>query len=316
MLRLLAVLVWSTAYFSVSYTVIRRTWGMSIFKIKQWVKLFKEWRSGQWIVDTTNEYTLCSVLLLLIPVWIITTLIIYRLIRSKQPSVANIVQTTAASQPFIPAYTPASMPSQGKSAVLETPPASAEPPLETPSAGLPEKTDWVPKDDTEAQALDTITELAEENGLTPFPHVLLENELIPITISSDVDAFLIKVLATDGLWQVGLTEPLEQSVWSCNDQAKTVLKEIILGKGVLSKMEPESQVVPVVVLARGSLEKTEEVLSWLNQKGVEVVTLPENQQPGIPQLSDVLVKYFGQFEKQEELNDKEETDIIQNTPST
>ena len=121
MRRLIVIFVWTVVYFSVAYIKIRSTWGMSIFKLKQWMKLFREWRSGQWVVDTTNEYTLCAILLLLIPIWLIVSLVIWCLLRPKF-SAPHVAQTTSASQPFIPAYTPVSMPSQGKSAVLETPP--------------------------------------------------------------------------------------------------------------------------------------------------------------------------------------------------
>lgn len=313
MLRLFSVLIWTVVYFYAASVKIHSTWRMSIFKIRDWSRLINDWRSGKWIVDTTNEYIFCSVLGALIPLWLIGILIIWRLLRPKIPT-AHVIQKATASHPFIPTYTPASMPSQGKSAVLETPPPSTNNEASDDTEQEETQTDWVPKDAGEAHALEVITQIAEENGLTPFPHVLLENELIPITISSDVDALLIKVLAEQGTWQVSMTEPLEQSNWLCNGQAKNVLKEIILGKGVLSKMEPESKVIPVVVLAQGGLENQDVVLSWLSQRGVEVVSLPENPQQGISQLSDILVKYFGSLEEEEEENDAEQSAVAQETP--
>lgn len=274
--------------------------------------LFKDWHSGKWQVDTVNEYILCAVLLLWIPVWLFGICLIYRLWPSRK-SASQVIQNATASHPFIPAYTPASMPSQGKSAVLETPSAPSQN-NETEGQSAAE-TDWVPKDAAEAHAIDVISKIAEENGLTPFPHVLLENELIPVTISSDSDACLIKVLAAQGTWQVQMTEPLDQSVWSCNGEAKNVLKEITLGKGILAKMEPNSNVIPVVVLAQGNLENQEATLTWLNQHGVEVVTIPENPQQGLPQLSDILIKYFGELNKiQEENNELDQTGSIQTEP--
>ena len=299
MRRLLGVLTWSVVYFYASSVKIHNTWKMSVFDLSHWKDFINAWRSGKMVVDTPNEYALCAVLLLWIPVWLIGILVVLRLLRPKIP-VANTVQKAMASHPFIPEYVPSNMPSQGKSVVIEPPPTESPESVSTVSnAEQSEPTEWVPKDTGEAHALEVITQIAEDNGLTPFPHVLLENELIPITISSDIDAFLIKVLAVQGQWQVGMTEPLEQSVWSCNGQTKPVLKEIVLGKSVLAKMEPESTVTPVVVLAKGSLENQNDVLPWLNQHGVEVVALPENQQQGIPQLSEVLLKYFGQTEEQE-----------------
>ena len=85
------------------------------------------------------------------------------------------------------------------------------------------------------------------------------------------------------------------------------------GKGILSKMEPESKVIPVVVLAHWDLENQEVVLPWLLQKGVEVVTLPDNSHPGIPQLADILVKYFGQSKEKEESNEMESSATVQET---
>ena len=307
MRRLLAILIWSVVYFYASSVKIYNTWRMSVFHIRQWKKLLSDWRLGQWIIDTPNEYIFCTVLLLWIPIWLIGVLIIWRLLCPKVPT-AHVIQKATASHPFIPPYTPSSMPSQGKSAVLSQEQVS-QPEIQ-PADNEEKQSDWVPKDTVEAHALDVITQMAEENGLTAFPHVLLENELIPITISSDVDAFLIKVLAVPGAWNVSMSEPLEQSLWSCNGQNKAVLKEIIIGKSVLAQMEPESKVIPVVVLAQGFLENRETVMPWLNQRGIEVVTLPENQLSGIPQLSDILIKYFGPFETKEVQNEEQTSDVI------
>lgn len=309
MRRLLAVLTWSVVYFYASSLKIHNVWRVSVFKFEQWKKLFVGWRSGEWVIDTPVEYMLCIVLLLWIPIWLIGLFFILRL--TKKSDSQQVVRQAAASHPFIPAYTPANMPSQGKSMAIEPPAQTSTSQNTNTTTNQDAQTDWVPKDDNEANALDVITQIAEENGLTPFPHVLLENELIPITISSDVDAFLIKVLAVQGTWSVSMTEPLEQSIWSCNGQSKNVLKEIVLGKGILSKMEPESKVIPVVVLAQGNIENQDTILNWLLQRGVEVVTLPENSQNGIPQLNDILVKYFGTFEDREEQNEVEQSSAIQ-----
>lgn len=305
MLRLVFVLLWSVSYFYLSKVGIARIWErVNIFSFRQWKGLISTWRSGEWVVDTPSEYALCTVMVLWIPVWLLGVYLICHFLRPK--ITPKVIQQATAAHPFIPAYTPVAMPSQGKSAVLSEPPSAVE--SDQPAQNN-EQTEWVPKDNSEAEALDLITKIAEENNLTPFPHVLLENELIPITISSDVDACLIKVLATEGMWQVAMTEPLEQSVWSNNTQTKTVLKEIVLGKGILSKMEPESNVIPVVVLAKGGIANKEMVIPWLSQRGIEVVTLPGNPQEGLLELQDVLNKYFVQSENQEEVNEMDQVAV-------
>ena len=305
MLRWILALIWSVVYFYFSRGKIYNAWRVDVFKLRQWKELFNGWVTDRWVVDTPSEYALCIVLFLWIPLWVLGLFFIWRLTRKSDTQ--HVVRQTGASHPFIPAYTPASMPSQGKSAVVEPVPSAI--PVE--KAAIDETTnDWVPKDEGEAQALDEIAKIAEEKGLASFPHVLLEDELIPITVSSDSDALLIKALAVDGVWQAAMTEPLEQAVWSCNGQGKNVLKEIILGKNILAKMEPESRIIPVLVLAQGDLENKDVVLKWLAERGVEVVTLPSNVRDAIPQLSDILGKYFNDV-KPEENNEEELSNNIQ-----
>lgn len=315
MLRFVGIFLWSVAYFYAFNDFIYKKWSVSIFKLGQWKMMFTKWRDGEWLIDTPNEYALMTVLALLVPVWLIGIFFVCRLTRDKKQS---IVRQATASHPFIPAYTPMHMPSQGKSAQLDsatvfqqTQEAYQPQPVVTDTENqMPQQStvsttrmDYVPKHQGEAQALEKISDLAQEFGLTAFPHVLLENQLIPVTVSNDSDALLIKVLADPTMWQVPMTEPLENGAWMNNGVSKSVLKEIVLGKNILLKMEPDSVVVPVVVLAQGTLSNSDAVLPWLNQHGVEVVTLADNPQSGIATLDDIIIKYFPEEENQEEENE-------------
>lgn len=319
MLKLFAVLVWSTLYFYGSSKFIYQKWSVPVFKFGQWKKLLSDWWTDKWIVDTPNEYTLVTVLILWIPVWLIGIYFVTKLFRNKKQT---IIRQATASHPFIPAYTPSQMPSQGKSAQLEATPMPAAQMQETPSQfngegiqpSAPAQDDvkmaHVPKHQGEADALEKIETLAQEFGLTAFPHVLLENQLIPITISNDSDALLIKVLADPGIWQVQTTEPLESAIWTNGTINKTALKEIVLGKNILMKMEPDSVVTPVLVLAQGTLANANTIVPWFNQHGIEVVTLSDNKQLDILTLDDIIIKYFPQEENQEEENENAQASIV------
>ena len=319
MLKLFAVLVWSTLYFYGSSKFIYQKWSVPVFKFGQWKKLLSDWWTDKWVVDTPSEYTLVTVLILWIPLWLIGIYFVTKLFRNKKQT---IIRQATASHPFIPAYTPSQMPSQGKSAQLEATPTPVVQTQEmtsqfnanemqvTPSAKTETKMDYVPKHQGEADALEKIETLAQEFGLTAFPHVLLENQLIPITISNDSDAFLIKVLADPGIWQVQTTEPLESTIWTNGTINKTALKEIVLGKNILMKMEPDSVVVPVLVLAQGTLANANTIVPWFNQHGIEVVTLSDNKQLDILTLDDIIIKYFPQEENQEEENENDETSAV------
>ena len=316
MLKLFSVLIWSLVYFYSSKQFIYEKWGASVFKLGQWKSFIADWHSGEWVIDTPNEYKLVACLILWIPLWLIGIYVIMRLFRSKKQA---IVRQATASHPFIPAYTPMQMPSQGKSTQLDVSPTFQNTQQQAIQNSNMQSTtqnqknvqmDYVPNNQGEAQALEKITELAQEFGLTAFPHVLLENQLVPITISSDSDAFLIKVLAEPGLWQVPMTEPVENGIWINNGQNKVVLKEIVAGKKALINMEPDSVVTPVVVLAQGGLANADTVLPWLNQHGIEVVTLSENQQQGIAKLNDIIVKYFPEEKNMEEENEISQTSVV------
>ena len=187
MLKLFAVLVWSALYFYGSSKFIYQKWSVPVFKFGQWRRLLSDWWTDKWIVDTPNEYTLVTVLILWIPLWLIGIYFVTKLFRNKKQT---IIRQATASHPFIPAYTPSQMPSQGKSAQLEPTPMPVVQTQEitsqfnanemqvTPSAKTETKMDYVPKHQGEADALEKIETLAQEFGLTAFPHVLLENQLI------------------------------------------------------------------------------------------------------------------------------------------
>jgi hypothetical protein len=76
------------------------------------------------------------------------------------------------------------------------------------------------------------------------------------------------------------------------------------------KMEPDSVVVPVLVLAQGTLANANTIVPWFNQHGIEVVTLSDNKQLDILTLDDIIIKYFPQEENQEQENENDETSAV------
>lgn len=315
MSRFLFVLMWSGGYLHFSKVFIKSQWNFEVFNPDHWKMLYENWSK----INNMNDYLFLGCIILWIPILLIG---IYFILHFLGNSKRSIVRLATASHPFIPAYTPSQMPSQGKSVQLES---TSIPVVQTqamtsqfnvnemqvtPSAKTETKMDYVPKHQGEADALEKIETLAQEFGLTAFPHVLLENQLIPITISNDSDAFLIKVLADPGIWQANITEPLESAIWTNGTINKTALKEIVLGKNILMKMEPDSVVTPVLVLAQGTLANANTIVPWFNQHGIEIVTLSDNKQLDILTLDDIIIKYFPQEENQEEENENAQASIV------
>ncbi len=235
----------------------------------------------------------------LIPIWLLGVWYIFRL--NKKRHAKKIVQQAVADHPFVPAkgFVPHAMPSQGKSSTFM--PLTATTPVNTGTPSAP-SVDTVPVPTSAAQnnpssnlevsAVEEISKLAEEKGLTPFPHVLLQNIMIPLTVSSDVQALLFKFLSVPGSWVVESREQLSDILWKNKEQSLPVLKELFQSREILSTMEPEAQVQMVLVMLDGTIENLADIQENLEKEGCYIVCLKHNENNNLISVSELLDKLF------------------------
>ncbi|MBR6231771.1 MAG: hypothetical protein IKQ99_01575, partial [Alphaproteobacteria bacterium] len=157
---------------------------------------------------------------------------------------------------------------------------------------------------TMAEAVQRITNLAVKFQLTVFPHVKLENTFTNLVLSDDTVALMLKILIQDGTWRVQESSDPAQSIWTLNEQeGKNELKDILESAKVLSRLEPEANVITVIVLTNGDMQDPLNVRQYLTQTGIRIATLLPNNRTlsGVQTLEELLGEFFEKKQNEGEI---------------
>lgn len=231
------------------------------------------------------------------PVWLLGVIFFGILFKKKKSK--KIIQQAVADHPFVPVkgFVPHAMPSQGKSMsfspqITNAPAQNTASVPPAPTVSTPFTAPNTAQNNLESQAVQEITRLAEAKGLTAFPHVLLENVMLPLTVSSDVKALLFKFVSSSGVWHVDEKEDLAESLWTNQGRSLLLTKELLQAKKTLLQMEPSAEAIPVVMLLDGSLENEVQVQDYLRKFDAEIVCLNRKENSQLMTISELLDKVF------------------------
>ena len=278
MFKLIVMLVWTGGYFYGANWLFIRLGGAPLFSPGQGNKI-----------------------LMTLPIWLIGVFMFGRLFKRKHSE--KLVQQAVTDHPFVPVkgFVPHAMPSQGKSSIFTpTPTPVASPAVSTPDsvqsavpqASVPSSEPVITPNMLEKQAVDTITKMAEEKNLTPFPHVLLQNIMIPLTVSADIKAILMNFLSLPGTWQVEEKENLAESIWTNGATSVPMLKKVIEGRRILSEMEPDAEVVSALVLVDGEINQEEHIKEYLEKENIKLVRLNSKENSTLKTISQLFDEEF------------------------
>lgn len=256
----------------------------------------------------------------LLPVWAMGEVSMFHWFKRRKSE--KIVQQAVSDHPFVPVkgFVPQAMPSQGKSMMYIPTPAVSAPMTQNPSFNedlqiQSSKEAIVAEEQSSAtlelekQAVETITKLAEAKGLTAFPHVLLENVMIPLTVSADIKALLITFLSYSGSWKVEMKGPVSETVWTNAIASTPLLKKVLAAKENLLKMESEAEVIPVIVLLDGQIEQEQQVKEFMDKNNMRLVRLNVQENSSLPDVSQLLDKEFEDVQMQNEVPSEGEQNV-------
>ena len=298
MKQLLRAVLWIVCWGGVCWAGIKAKLGFDILEAKDWEMLFDHSPKQKWPLDKAPKKLVCKVLLGFIVIGVLGIAIA---LKRKKKHVPIVVEERHQSNDT---FRPAPMASQGRMMSSTPTPASApayvppDAPVNTQPAGVtaaPPVSPALSATGTMQEALKRISDLAGNFLLTAFPHVKLENTFTQMVLSDDIIALMLKVLPHVGTWQVQEAADPAESIWTLdNREGQNAIKDIIQSAQTLKKLEPEANVVPLVILTNGNIQEPEKIRQYLEQNNIRIATLLPNsgEIPGIQQLEEVLGEFF------------------------
>ena len=294
MKRLLKAILWIVCYGGACWFGIKAKLGFDILSGNHWKLLFDKSIYSHWPTDLAAKKLVCKVLLAFIVVGIIGLSVVTRQKKRRIPVIKEELPPDKEN------FRPAMMASQGR--------MTAPTPAPTPNGS---SNNVQPAFDTKntnsiADAIRKITDITDDFEVSVFPHVKLENTFTQLVVSDDSSALLLKILPQSGTWKVEKTEKVEESLWTLGEeQPKKLLKEILESVAVLTRLEPEAHSIAVVVMTDGNIENAAEVANYLEQNGVRIVALNNQEMPEISTWKNLLSEFY--LPKEEAQNETDDT---------
>ena len=164
---------------------------------------------------------------------------------------------------------------------------------------------------TPSQKENDIVELSnidQELDMMPFKHVALEGKVIDLVYSSDDVAILCKLFSDDHTWSVDTTQPINECVWQNENgetykPCSTLLSQVV----ALKKMESEAEIIPTIVMVRGSVQNLQQVQDYLLQNKITLVQYENEKMSEVTSLHTLLKEKFSLFPEEED--DEDDQDV-------
>jgi len=156
----------------------------------------------------------------------------------------------------------------------------------TPATSIPQKT----------QDIENLCNLKGDLDLMTFKHVNLEGHNIDLVFSSDSCALLCVILSDEHTWTIDTSVSIEESLWTDETgQTKNPCLLLLQQAAALEKMEPNSTLIPTIILMRGTIQNAAEAIPYLQEHHITVATYQPNVLQNVEAINDLLVTYFSPF---------------------
>ena len=248
---------------------------------EDWGTLYFAFMYDQWIIDTFSDFLLLLCFLLFIPVWALGWFWVLKIKWSKKlkfPFHFMYRQKIEIKQK-IPL----------KKKELIRPPALAvgtflSGKISAPVSGEREQdksketisSPVIPQPNAELspEFIVSIKELGERFGFELFRNVQLDDFLIPLVLATDTKALLLKILLSDKEWIADetISEGSDKPTWfSSSGMETSPFFEVGQAAFSLAQKEPESKIIPVVVIVKGNIINAETMQKeWQSKEGYVV----------------------------------------------
>ena len=122
-----------------------------------------------------------------------------------------------------------------------------------------------------------------------FQQVRLENATADIVYASDDVGIIIKVLSNSGTWQVNTATDTWKNRKTSITSPIAELKKLCT---FVKNAEPNSKIIPAIILMRGTIQDEEKVQNYLKKHGVQLIKSDSFKQSRLPALSQLLQANF------------------------
>jgi len=237
----------------------------------------------------------------------------------KKPAASPTPNQTIARPMTHTTQTPPARMAVQNGAVLTVSPAQQPQPASAP-AGAPAmgSTNSQPiSDNSRSTKEQDITKLAlidPKLDMQAFRRVVLEGKYVDLVYSSDDVAVLCSVLCDQHSWTIDTTKPIEDCVWTDETGAtQNPCFQLLTNAAILEKMDTGAEIIPTVIIVRGSITNAQEATAYLAQNQIRLVKYEATAEDNLEDLHKLLVDAFtlippNEFENEEDTNEQDNND--------
>jgi len=235
---------------------------------------------------------------------------------SAGPSTSPTTPTTPVvpARPMAPRMAPPVRMSVQNNAILSVNPTDPTTAVQTPMAAPVAPVAQPRAPSQKENDIVMLSDIDQELDMMAFKHVALEGKVIDLVYSSDDVAVLCKLFSDDHTWSVNTTQPIDACVWTneigeTSQPCATLLAQV----SALKKMEADAEIVPTIVMVRGSVQNFSQVADYLLQNKITLVQYENEKMSEAISLHDLLKEKFSLFpedgEENQDASDEETSDL-------
>ena len=227
---------------------------------------------------------------------------------TQAPAQTTTTPTTPATpsipaRPMAPRMAPPVRMSVQNNAVLNVKPSDPTTAVQT-SVTAPVAPVTQPKEPSQKEKdIVTLSNIDQDLDMMAFKHVALEGKIIDLVYSSDDVAVLCKLFSDEHTWSVDTTQPIDACTWiNENGETSQPCATLLTQVAVLKKMEEEAEIIPTIVMVRGTIQNFTQVADYLLQNKITLVQYENEKMSEATSLHDLLKEKFSLFPEDDEEN--------------
>ncbi len=319
--------VWSVAYFTFILYYVSNNLGFNLLSPKDWEATYIAFTAGQFAIGPGKSVLLVLTLILLVPIWLIGWKAFYSinwkvprfLLRHKETRFKREL-IIAPNKGKLQAPVKLRLQSANSYSSLKKEDFGQLPELPIPSQDSRHIVSVVEKTTTSTDVQDIIA-YASQYGVDTFKDVVLDGIKIPLAVSTDDKAVLITLLDTpEATWIVDITD--EESEWySETSHIPSPTAFIKKAADALQALEPDSLVIPAVVITDGKIYDATDIANHYEAMGIQILRFKNGAPASLKTLESFIDAHFAaqsdtipEQEHYDNAFDTNETDDVLNEP--